>query len=231
LRHKHSKDQVNENFHSQAELAFSTSLNTFKKQAAALVVEGSGWGEHVSAHEKDLAFQLRALINNAREKELDKLQSLTLQQAKDRIEQIVNAPIYELNPGFWEEIKTPYMTELKDLASSCDQILKQGFQCNEPEVNQFMQSLEATLHQFTVEYVRRLFRDINTNLLRKFSKGFKKDNDGKTRDWRAIEEAKIREIWSACRNDMLNVIKEFKYIKMSRTALTEALEESRKPIT
>ena len=43
-----------------------------------MVVEGSGWGEQVIAHEKDLAFQLRALINNAREKELDKLQSLTL---------------------------------------------------------------------------------------------------------------------------------------------------------
>lgn len=127
LRHRNSKEQVNENFHEQAENAFINAIKEFKKQAANLVVEGSGWGEQVSAHEKDLAFQLRALINNAREKELDKLQSLTLQQAKDRIEQIVNAPIYELNPDFWEEIKTPYLTELRDLATSCDQILKQGF--------------------------------------------------------------------------------------------------------
>lgn len=91
-----------------------------------------------------------------------------------------------------------------------------------------MQSLESTLHQFTVEYVRRLFRDINTNLLRKFNKNFKKDDAGKSREWRDIEEAKIREIWGTCRNEMLSVIQQFKYIKMSKTALTEVLEESRK---
>ena len=91
-----------------------------------------------------------------------------------------------------------------------------------------MQSLEQTLHQFTVDYVRRLFRDINTNLLRKFNKLFKKDEGGKNREWRDIEEAKIRDIWGNCRKQMTTVIEQFKYIKMSKTALTEALEESSK---
>jgi hypothetical protein len=71
-----------------------------------------------------------------------------------------------------------------------------------------------------------LFRDINTNLLRKFNKLFKKDESGKNREWRDIEEARIREIWGTCRKQMSSVIEEFKYIKMSKTALTEALEES-----
>jgi len=39
-----------------------------------------------------------------------------------------------------------------------------------------------------VEIVKRLFRDINTNLLRKFNKQFKKDEAGKNREWRNIEE-------------------------------------------
>jgi hypothetical protein len=51
-------------------------LVSFRKQASDLIVEGSGWGEHVIAYETELSMQLRALINNAREKEIDKFLSL-----------------------------------------------------------------------------------------------------------------------------------------------------------
>lgn len=56
-----------------------------------------------------------------------------------------------------------------------------------------------TIHQTTVEVVKRLFRDINTNLLRKFNKLFKKDEVGKNRNWREIEENKIRELHVKCK--------------------------------
>lgn len=106
--------------------------------------------------------------------------------------------------------------------------MKGGFQCNDAEVNEFTSTLETNLHQFTVEYVRRLFRDINTNLLRKFNKLFKKDEGNKNREWRDIEEGKIRDIWAKCKAEMMIVINEFKYIRMSKTAITDALEQSSK---
>jgi len=91
------------------------------------------------------------------------------------------------------------LKELTDLAFNCEQVLKNGFKCDEFEINDFMKTLDHTLHLFTTEYVRRLFRDINTNLLRKFNKYFKKDEAGKNREWREIEEGKIRDLWSKCR--------------------------------
>lgn len=100
---------MNEKFYVQTENAFKNALSGFRKAAADLVVDGSGWGEQVLAHETELCMQLRALINNARDKEMDKLQVLTIQAAKDRLEQIINGPIYELNPNFWDEIRTPYL--------------------------------------------------------------------------------------------------------------------------
>lgn len=90
--------------------------------------------------------------------------------------------------------------------------------------------METSLHNFTVEYIRRLFRDINTNLLRKFNKYFKKDENGKNREWRDIEEGKIRDLWQKCRAEMAEIINDFKYIRLSKTALTEALDESSKPV-
>lgn len=83
------------------------------------------------AHETELQLQLRALINNAREKEIDKLQMLSQQAAKDSLERIINGPIYELNSEFWEEIRKPYTEEYRDLAMSCDQVLRSGFKCTD----------------------------------------------------------------------------------------------------
>lgn len=107
-----------------------------------------------------------------------------------------------MNPTFWQEIRDPYTNELSELALNCREILIKGFNCDEIEVREFLGTLEKVLHQFTVDYIHRLFRDINTNLLRKFNKLFKKDESGKNREWRDIEEGKIRELWSKCREEM-----------------------------
>ena len=69
---KPNKEEVNEFFYEQTERAYNDTLHAFRKQASLLIVEGSGWGEQVVAYETELSLQLRALINNAREKELDK---------------------------------------------------------------------------------------------------------------------------------------------------------------
>jgi uncharacterized protein YllA (UPF0747 family) len=72
-----SKDQVNEDFARVTERGYNEALSRFQKHAADLIVDGTNWGEQVLAHEAELAQQLRSLINNAREKEIDKLQMLT----------------------------------------------------------------------------------------------------------------------------------------------------------
>ena len=152
---------------------------------------------------------------------------LTQSAAKDNLEQIINAPLYELNPDFWEEIREPYERELQSLSQNCIEVLRSSFHCEREELKEFMESLQQTLHQFTVDYVRRIFRDINTSLLRKFNKLFKKDDTGtKNREWRDIEEGKIRDIWSKCRATMLDVINDFKYIRLPKKTLTETLDES-----
>ena len=56
--------------------------------------------------------------------------------------------------------------------------------------------------------------------MRRFNKEFKKDESGKNRDWRNIEEAQIRELHKKFQNQMEEVIAEFKYIKLPRACLT-----------
>lgn len=39
--------------------------------------------------------------------------------AKDNLEQIINAPIYSLNEGFWDDIKKPYKQEVDLISNNC----------------------------------------------------------------------------------------------------------------
>jgi len=66
-----------------------------------------------------------------------------------------------------------------------------------------------------------LFRDINTNLLRRFNKDFKKDESGKNREWKDIEEPKIRELWQKVRAQLQEVIANFKYVMLPKGLLQE----------
>ena len=131
-----------------------------------------------------------------------------------------------MDPDFWEKMRLPFTKELAELAQNSEDVLRKGFKCNEFEIGEFMKTLEKTLNTFTTEYILRLFRDINTNLLRKFNLLFKKDENGKNREWRDIEEGKIRDIWSKCRAQMAEIIEDFKYIKLPKTVLTESQHDN-----
>ena len=53
---------------------------------------------------------------------------------------------------------------------------------------------------------------VNTVLLRKFNESFKKDDDGKSRDWRQIEENTIKELYDKCKARVEVLLDEFKKI-------------------
>ena len=64
------------------------------------------------------------------------------------------------------------------------------------EVYDFLSKSERSAHAYTIKELKSLFQqNSNLNLLRKFNDHFKKDESGKRREWRDIEEAKIRELF------------------------------------
>lgn len=83
-----------------------------------MIVDGTSWGQQVIADEAELASQIQSLVNNAREKEIDKLQMLTQLAAKDSLEQIINKPIYDLDSDFWEQMRVPFVREMTEISTS-----------------------------------------------------------------------------------------------------------------
>lgn len=61
LKARCKRDDINENFCRDADNLNESTMNEFKKRSAELIIEGSGWGEHVLHHNSELAAQLKDL--------------------------------------------------------------------------------------------------------------------------------------------------------------------------
>ena len=68
-------------------------------------------------------------------------------------------------------------------------------------------------------------RHANTNLLNNFNEKFKKDEQGKSRNWREIEEEDITALFKQTRSDVEAIIEQFKKIELPAN-ITESPEPS-----
>jgi len=142
------------------------------------------------------------------------MQTLTTKATYETIEEIVNPPIFELKNQFWEEIRNPYVQEMSMVLQNCQQILQTGFNSDPMEEVEFMEVFENDVRKYTADYIKKLFRDINVNLLRRFNKEFKEEANGSERNWVTMEESAIRDLWAKCKGDTEKLYEFFKYIEI-----------------
>ena len=62
----------------------------------------------------------------------------------------------------------PYMEIMQTLQDNCSRILSEGYGQDEMEVDDFNRDLERKVYEFSVTYIKKLFLDINSSLIRKF---------------------------------------------------------------
>lgn len=72
------RDIVNEKFFEQTEQLKVSSEKHFIKKSAEMIIENSGWGDIVEQHRNELQAALSTLTQTIREREMEKLQTLTL---------------------------------------------------------------------------------------------------------------------------------------------------------
>lgn len=173
IRKLTKKGQINEDFVEHSQDLFTQTINMFTKQSAKLIIDGSGWGNNVQSHQNEIQSQLKVVVQRYQEKEIEKLQDITSKATHEAVEEILSGPIYELKDDFWDVIKVNYTQEISSVLLSCDEILKKGFISNAEEKENFMERLETDIKVYAQEQIKKQFRDINTNLLRKFNNQFK----------------------------------------------------------
>lgn len=209
------KDAANDKFYAQSEELYIDHTKDFVKTSASLIIEGSGWGERVQQQNEELQRYLKNQIETVREKEMEKLRSLTIKATYETIEEIVNEPIYSVDDNFWELIGGALKQEVSLVSQQCREILRNGFKTSATEENEFIDLFMDDIKKFTQDYIKRLFRDVNTNLLRRFKKEFEQDENGKRRNWVLMETEQIQDVWGKCKKVIEEGFKHFKYIELS----------------
>ena len=105
-------------------------------------------------------------------------------------------------------------------------MLRGGFCLSGPEAFELLSRCEAQTYDFSIQEIKLVFRNqTNAGLLRKFNEIFKKDDDGKQRNWPDIEEAKIKEIFDKCKERVIVLLEEFKKVSLPK-ALTQQESET-----
>ena len=119
----------------------------------------------------------------------------------------------ELPENLAASVKDSYAEQVEQFNDNLQGVLLEGFGLNRDEVLDFLKENETDAYDFTVQEIKSLFRqNANLNLLRKFNDSFKKTDDGNRRDWRAIKEEQIKEIFEVNKTRQLAMFDQFKII-------------------
>mmetsp|Transcript_33525 Transcript_33525/g.44175 ORF Transcript_33525/g.44175 Transcript_33525/m.44175 type:complete len:106 (-) Transcript_33525:695-1012(-) len=105
---------------------------------------------------------------------------------------MLHAQIDQLNDGLAVTLKEGYVQKVETFNENLQSILNEGFRMTRDEVFEFLSSNEKSAYDYTVKELKSAFASAAPqSLLRKFNASFKQDENGKLREWNAIEEKKI----------------------------------------
>lgn len=93
-------------------------------------------------------------------------------------------------------LSAAYVKEVNEYNTSMSKLLKDGFGMSGEEVFNFLSTGEQNVNLFCCTELKSMFNNLaNQYLLRKFSLGFKRDEKGNNRNWKEIEEPKIKDMF------------------------------------
>ena len=140
----------------------------------------------------------------------------------EELEKLILGPIENLEDGFWSKINSEYVKALNTQERDIKNILVDGFQVNEDEYDLSISNFEDEIYKYSKRVIEKTCSNLNSHLNRKFDSYFKKDSNGKHRNWKDISEEKIRDLHQECYHQFDTIYDNFAYIELpKRPGLTE----------
>ena len=147
---------------------------------------------------------------------------------EDQIKEILHRALEALDEDMAVKLKENYTQLIETFNENLHDILKSGFGMGRIEVFDFLGKSEKSAYEFCIKELKNVFaQNAPGNMLRKFNAKFKKDEGGKLREWRDIEETKIKEIFEESKLASEAVFEQFKRVFFP-TGITK-MEETPRP--
>ena len=205
----------------------SQNMQSYASKAKSLVIAGSGWEQKVALHTKDLQNQLDRLAQSCKDKLLTEVSQRATKAHEDKIKEVIHSTIDSLDDELAKTLKDSYVEQIETFNENLQDILKRGFGMDREQVFDFLGKSEKDAYDYCIKELKSVFSSsAPQSLLRKFNNSFKKNECGKLREWREIEEAKIKDLFEEKKKVMDSKVDQFKRIYFP-TGITK-MEESKR---
>lgn len=186
-----------------------------------LMLDESDWRKTVDLYRKDLSSGLQKAINDERSKQMEKLFNFSVENICDILEKEVTEPIKNLEDDFWRTIKKNYRRIIEEKEEDIKNILNEGFKTLEDEYDNFILKIEDKIYTNCKKFIVKTTNDINSHMNRKFNTIFKKDSNGKNRDWKLISEEDIEKLFTDWVRQFDNILENFRKIEIPKNVTSE----------
>lgn len=194
MKHAFKDDTVTDTFTTTVENLFDDVVKQFVESAYQLMMEDSDWHKAIDLYKKELSNNLVKMIEIEREKQKEKLFNFSLETILDELEEEITQPIKDLDDNFWDKVVKKYKEIVLKEEEKVKIILNDGFKTFEEEYDRFLNKLEEKIYTSSKKIIVKTTSELNAHLNRKFNTYFKKNSEGKNRDWKNISEEEIHKL-------------------------------------
>ena len=122
-------------------------------------------------------------------------------EQQKRAKDFLLTKLQNMDEGLAGQMRDAYVEIIEEFNENLKVILRNGFGMDRDDIYDFLNEAEKDTFDFTVTELKSIFNNspVNVRFLRKFNAGFKRDEEGNPRDWRKVEENKIKELYDKCK--------------------------------
>ena len=195
LKNTFSEDSVTDTFTETCQGLFDDTIMQFEKNSNMLTMDDAeDWQKAIDLYKKELSNSLVKMIETERTKQKEKLFTFSVETIVDELEDKITQPIKDLEDNLWENVNEKYKEIILEEEEKIKAILNDGFKTQDEEYDSFLTKLEDKVYNQSKRLIIRTVSDLNSHLNRKFNYYFKKDSEGKHRDWKNLTEDEIEKL-------------------------------------
>ena len=189
-------------------------------------MKNSDWRGKITHHSSDLKNQLATLAQNCKDKILAEVRQRATKAGEDMIKEMVHSEIDQLADDMALRLKDGYVQKVEEFNSNLHDILRIGFCMTHEEVFDFLKMSEESAYDFIVKELKSTFANAAPqSLLRKFNSVFKKDENGKLREWNAMKEEEIEQLYKNTKQSFEGKFEQFKRVFFPQGITKMGVEE------
>ena len=166
------------------------------------------------------------IIEDQKNKALNKLKLSTIEKLKTTCEQLFNISLenYSKEKNFWKDLNENYLEHFCSKMFPLRIYLKENYNCEKEEINEILREIQQKIYNETKKNITKNLRDISSKIVEQFKRKFcyeKSSGYQEQKNWERYEELEIDLNFKNLRDEYLPIFDQLKYFELMKDILSE----------